>query len=288
MSNQYVRIDMSGIHQVPFIGYDPTPTAIYPPPTNARDISSAVPFWWIWDMSGQMWNVITEISGAEFVLNKQIGFIDHMILPEGCVDLSGSQNYQDLSYNSAIRTFHNYVGFREYIGYNVGATGPNILGLANGPPGGNPWGTTPSGPSDISCVQYYGSNFVNPHDPSHNSLYYELDVSGTVWISSQNPSRSSLDVSGRAVITDLSATNIDATNKITALDISATHMYTVDLSASRIYTQDLSATDISAIHIDVTDISATNIDATNKITALDISATHMYTVDLSASRIFHD
>ena len=298
---------MSGIHQVPFIGYTPTPTPTHPVP-NALDISSAVPFWWIWDMSGDMWNVISDLSGAEFILNKQIGFVDNMIMPTGCVDLSGSTNYQDLSYNSAIRTFHNYVGFREYIGYNVGATGPNILGLIN---------------NDVSCVDY-GPNGLdpNPYDPSHNHLYYELDVSGSVWLSSHNPSRSTLDVSGRAVITDLSATNLDvsgsafiadlsATNIYTVdlsasqiftidlsatnldvsgraviTDLSATNIYTVDLSASRIYTQDLSATDISAIHIDVTDISATNIDATNKITALDISATRMYTVDLSASQIF--
>ncbi len=63
MSNPHVRIDMSGIHQVPFIGYTPTPTPTHPVP-NARDISSAVPFWWIWDMSATIWSAIYDVSAG--------------------------------------------------------------------------------------------------------------------------------------------------------------------------------------------------------------------------------
>ena len=125
--SQYVRIDTTGIYNVPLI----------------PDPSSAVPRSYI-DAK------INDISGVNGITGA-----NRMILPDGYVDISGSD--YDLCGNEVVRTVYQYTRGHTFIGYH------NLPVL------------------DGSAVNHAG-------DPSHNiqgisNELFHLDVSGDCYVS---------------------------------------------------------------------------------------------------------
>jgi len=117
------------------------------------------------DVSGQQ--QVGDISGIDADLSGvhlKLGEINRMILPEGCVDVSGAVAPYDLSGAEVVRTYFNYVRSNSFIGYH------NLPIL-----------------DSSGCVDH-------SQDPSHNILglegtdlsgvsVFELDVSGGAYIS---------------------------------------------------------------------------------------------------------
>jgi hypothetical protein len=139
------------------------------------------------DISGQQ-QVIdisglhADISGIEINLEK----LNRMILPDGYVDISGTD--YDLCGNEVVRTYYTYNRKNMFVGYE---NQPILDGSA-----------------------------VNHNlDPSHNNITYELDISGSLYVSNNSllndVSCTNLDISGNllvlgnSLLNDVSCTNLD-------------------------------------------------------------------------------
>ena len=116
------------------------------------------------DISGQQQVVDisglgTDVSGINLNLQR----LNRMILPDGFVDISGSD--YDLCGNEVVRTYYTYNRKNMFIGYE------NLPIL------------------DGSAVNH-------SEDPSHNNITYELDVSGNTYINGRLVSGFGVDSSG--------------------------------------------------------------------------------------------
>ena len=124
------------------------------------------------DISGQQQvidisGLTTDISYIDLNLNR----LNRMILPDGYVDVSGTD--YDLCGNEVVRTYYTYNRKNMFVGYE------NMPIL------------------DGSAVNH-------SQDPSHNNITYELDVSGSLYVSKYSQlndvSCSYLDISNNLVV----------------------------------------------------------------------------------------
>ena len=160
------------------------------------------------DISGQQ--QVIDISG----LDTDISYIDlnlnrlnRMILPDGYVDISGT-NY-DLCGNEVVRTYYTYNRKNMFIGYE-----------------------------DLPILD--GSAVNHSQDPSHNNITYELDVSGSLYVSNhsqlQDVSCNNLDVSGNLLVLghsqlqDVSCNNLDVSGNLLVLG----HSHLQDVSCNNL------------------------------------------------------
>ena len=160
------------------------------------------------DISGQQ-QVIdisgldTDISNIDLNLNR----LNRMILPDGYVDISGTD--YDLCGNEVVRTYYTYNRKNMFVGYE----NQPIL--------------------DGSAVNH-------SLDPSHNNITYELDVSGSLYVSNNtllnDVSCSNLDVSnnlivvGHSLLNDVSCSNLDVSNNLVVVG----HSLLNDVSCSNL------------------------------------------------------
>ena len=201
---QHIRIDASGIHNVPLIS----------------DPSSAVPRWYI-DAE------INDISGV-----NNINGANRMILPDGYVDISGTD--YDLCGNEVVRTVYQYTRNHAFIGYpnlpvldgsavnHAGDPSHNIQGISNelfhldvsgdcyvshkivvGPSGGffieSISGNTHTiGSSEQGDMEFSSSNHVAMHVPGQQNALY-VASSGGVAIGHNQP-REKLDIDGALIV----------------------------------------------------------------------------------------
>ena len=201
---QHIRIDASGIHNVPLIS----------------DLSSAVPRWYI-DAE------INDISGV-----NNINGDNRMILPDGYVDISGTD--YDLCGNEVVRTVYQYTRNHAFIGYpnlpvldgsavnHAGDPSHNIQGISNelfhldvsgdcyvshkivvGPSGGffieSISGNTHTiGSGELGDMEITSSNHVAMHVPGQQNALY-VASSGGVAIGHNQP-REKLDIDGALIV----------------------------------------------------------------------------------------
>ena len=116
------------------------------------------------DISGQQQVVDisglgTDVSGINLNLQR----LNRMILPDGFVDISGSD--YDLCGNEVVRTYYTYNRKNMFIGYE-----------------------------NLPILD--GSSVIHSEDPSHNNIRYELDVSGNTYINGRLVSGFGVDSSG--------------------------------------------------------------------------------------------
>jgi len=188
-----------------------------------------------------------DISNIEINLEK----LNRMILPDGFVDISGSD--YDLCGNEVVRTYYTYNRKNMFIGYE------NLPIL------------------DGSAVNHL-------QDPSHNNITYELDVSGSLYVSNHSQlndvSCSNLDISnnlivlGHSLLNDVSCSNLDVSNNLIVLG----HSLLNDVSCSNL---DVSNNLIVLGHSLLNDVSCSNLDVSNNLIVL----RHSLLNDVSCSNL---
>lgn len=134
------------------------------------------------DISGQQQVVDisglgTDVSGINLNLQR----LNRMILPDGFVDITGS-NY-DLCGNEVVRTYYTYNRKNMFIGYE-----------------------------NLPILD--GSAVIHSEDPSHNNITYELDVSGNTYINGRLDISGDLIVSGHTQLQDVSCNNLEVFGNI--------------------------------------------------------------------------
>ena len=183
------------------------------------------------DISGQQ--QVADISGLDIdISNIQLNLynLNRVVLPDGYVDISGT-NY-DMCGNEIVRNYYQYTRSNTFIGY------PNLPIL------------------DGSAVNH-------TFDPSHNSIIYELDVSGNIYISGhsqfQDVSCNNLDVSGDLLVLghsqfrDVSCNNLDVSGDLLVLG----HSQLQDVSCNNL---DVSGDLLVLGHSQFQDVSCNNLD----------------------------
>ena len=191
------------------------------------------------DISGQQQVVDisglgTDISNVDIILNR----LNRMILPNGYVDVSGTD--YDLCGNEAVRTYYTYNRKNMFIGYE------NMPIL------------------DSSAVDH-------SQDPSHNNIIYELDVSGSLYVSNhtqlQDVSCNNLDVSGDLLVLghtqlqDVSCNNLDVSGDLLVLG----HTQLQDVSCNNL---DVSGDLLVLGHTQLQDVSCNNLDVSGDLLVL--------------------
>jgi hypothetical protein len=188
------------------------------------------------DISGQQ--QVIDISGLDADISNidlNLNRLNRMILPDGYVDISGTD--YDLCGNEVIRTYYTYNRKNMFIGYE------NLPIL------------------DSSAVNH-------SQDPSHNNIIYELDISGSLYVSNhtqlQDVSCNNLDVSGDLLVLghtqlqDVSCNNLDVSGDLLVLG----HTQLQDVSCNNL---DVSGDLLVLGHTQLQDVSCNNLDVSNNI-----------------------